>query len=616
VEQVGEGTYGQVYKARNKETGEIVALKRVRMDNEREGFPITAIREIKILKILNHKNIVCLKEIVTSKASEYNHGKGSIYMVMEFADHDLCGLTDAGIRFTEAQIKCYMKQLLEGLAYCHKNRILHRDIKGSNLLITNEGQLKLADFGLARPFDDNNRAYTNRVITLWYRCAPPPVPPAPGPSPLPPASHSPPSSPFGRPPELLLGAQQYGPAIDLWSVGCIFAEILNRKPILPGSNEFEQLSMIFQLMGTPDDKSWPGVSKLQHYSLFRQHQSNRTYASKFNERFGHLPESAQSLLSKLLAMNPEVRPPPHRRRCPTARTPPPPPPRHHPRLPSHPPPLLPTRTASRRRTRSTTTTSGRPPSPPALRSSRSTPSPPTSSPPRSGARRRRPTRSPPPPPPRPPPRRRRSRAARRRDTTRRRRTTPSSRRRATARPTRTTPGRRSTPTAAARPRRAARRAPARSTANAPATTHRRRAGKPRPLPPTHARAMPLPWRFPSASASVTRAGRRLPATATKAAAEGRRRTTRARTTAGRRRTTPTAAAAGRRRGTTRRRTARPTAARPTAAAAATAAAGRAEASGQDLRPCRPPSLSSRASSCTFSPAPNNEDNLPSAKKIR
>ena len=203
---MGEGTYGQVYKARNKETGEIVALKRVRMDNEREGFPITAIREIKILKILNHKNIVCLKEIVTSKASEYNHGKGSIYMVMEFADHDLCGLTDAGIRFTEAQIKCYMKQLLEGLAYCHKNRILHRDIKGSNLLITNEGQLKLADFGLARPFDDNNRAYTNRVITLWYRCAPPPSPPPPraaGPPPPPPPprldAHRPHPPSAGRP---------------------------------------------------------------------------------------------------------------------------------------------------------------------------------------------------------------------------------------------------------------------------------------------------------------------------------------------------------------------------------------------------------------------------------
>ena len=127
---MGEGTYGQVYKAKNRETGEIVALKRVRMDNEKEGFPVTAIREIKILKILNHKNIVRLKEIVTSKASEYNHGKGSIYMVMEFSDHDLTGLTDGGQRFTTPQIKCYMKQLLEGICYCHKNKVLHRDIKG------------------------------------------------------------------------------------------------------------------------------------------------------------------------------------------------------------------------------------------------------------------------------------------------------------------------------------------------------------------------------------------------------------------------------------------------------------------------------------------------------
>merc|ERR1719326_849374 len=122
IEQVGEGTYGQVYKARNKETGEVVALKRVRMDNEKEGFPITAIREIKILKILNHKNVVRLKEIVTSKASDYNQGKGSIYMVMEFCEHDLTGLTDSGQRFTTPQIKCFMKQLLEGMQYCHKNR--------------------------------------------------------------------------------------------------------------------------------------------------------------------------------------------------------------------------------------------------------------------------------------------------------------------------------------------------------------------------------------------------------------------------------------------------------------------------------------------------------------
>lgn len=129
VEQVGEGTYGQVYKARSKETGQIVALKRVRMDNEKEGFPITAIREIKILKVMNHKNIVRLHEIVTSEASDFNQGKGSIYMVMEYCDHDLAGISDMGHRFNAGQIKCYMKQLLEGLSYIHKNHVLHRDIK-------------------------------------------------------------------------------------------------------------------------------------------------------------------------------------------------------------------------------------------------------------------------------------------------------------------------------------------------------------------------------------------------------------------------------------------------------------------------------------------------------
>jgi len=278
VEQVGEGTYGQVYKARNKETGEIVALKRVRMDNEKEGFPVTAIREIKILKVLNHKNVVQLKEIVTSKASEYNHGKGSIYMVMEFSDHDLTGLTDAGTRFTTPQIKCYMKQLLEGLAYCHKNRVLHRDIKGSNLLINNEGQLKLADFGLARPFDDTGRQLTNRVITLWY-----------------------------RPPELLLGAQQYGPAVDMWSVGCIFAELLMRKPILPGKNEFEQIDLIFKTLGTPTEQTWPGLTKLHYYQMVAQQCGSKPYPNRFAEKFGHLPARAQELLASLLAMDPAKR---------------------------------------------------------------------------------------------------------------------------------------------------------------------------------------------------------------------------------------------------------------------------------------------------------------------
>jgi len=282
VEQVGEGTYGQLYKARHKDTGEIVALKRVRMDNEKEGFPVTAIREIKILKVLNHKNVVQLKEIVTSKASEYNQGKGSIYMVMEFSDHDLTGLTDAGTRFTTPQVKCYMKQLLEGLAYCHKNRVLHRDIKGSNLLINNEGYLKLADFGLARPFDDSGRQLTNRVITLWY-----------------------------RPPELLLGATNYGPSVDMWSVGCIFAELLTRKPILPGRNEFEQIDLIFRLIGTPTEQTWPGLTKLHYYNMVatqsQQAYGNKPHPNKFQERFGTLDKRAQQLLQALLQMDPSKR---------------------------------------------------------------------------------------------------------------------------------------------------------------------------------------------------------------------------------------------------------------------------------------------------------------------
>jgi len=278
VEQVGEGTYGQVYKARDKATGEIVALKRVRMDNEKEGFPVTAIREIKILKVLNHKNVVQLKEIVTSKASEYNHGKGSIYMVMEFSDHDLTGLTDAGTRFTTPQIKCYMKQLLEGLAYCHRNRVLHRDIKGSNLLINNQGQLKLADFGLARPFDDTGRQLTNRVITLWY-----------------------------RPPELLLGSQNYGPAVDMWSVGCIFAELLLKRPILPGKNEFEQIDKIFKMFGTPTEETWPGLTKLHYYQMVQTQCGTKPQPNRFNEHFGMLPLQAQSLLQRLLAMDPSKR---------------------------------------------------------------------------------------------------------------------------------------------------------------------------------------------------------------------------------------------------------------------------------------------------------------------
>ncbi|KAM7523741.1 hypothetical protein LguiA_013643 [Lonicera macranthoides] len=286
LEQIGEGTYGQVYMAREIKTGEIVALKKIRMDNEKEGFPITAIREIKILKKLQHENVIKLKEIVTSqgpeadepiRADSNNKYKGHIYMVFEYMDHDLTGLADRpGLRFTIPQIKCYMKQLLTGLHYCHVNQVLHRDIKGSNLLIDNEGNLKLADFGLARSFSsDHNGNLTNRVITLWY-----------------------------RPPELLLGATKYGPSVDMWSVGCIFAELLQGKPILPGKNEPEQLNKIYELCGTPDEINWPGVSKTPWYNKFKP---SRPMKRRVRDLFRHFDRHALELLEKMLTLDPSQR---------------------------------------------------------------------------------------------------------------------------------------------------------------------------------------------------------------------------------------------------------------------------------------------------------------------
>jgi cyclin-dependent kinase 12/13 len=206
VDLVGEGTFGKVYKAKYKPQVdkslqgklrdakvEHVALKRILMDNEKEGFPITAIREIMILKKLNHKNIINLMEIVTSKPSEKNKYRGNVYLVFEYMEHDLAGLADRHMSFSAPQIKCIMHQILSGVNYMHSNHIIHRDIKGANILINNRGEIKIADFGLARTHNPNpnvNKVYTNRVVTLWYRS-----------------------------PELLLGTKNYGPAIDIWSVG-------------------------------------------------------------------------------------------------------------------------------------------------------------------------------------------------------------------------------------------------------------------------------------------------------------------------------------------------------------------------------------------------------------
>ncbi|XP_061877015.1 cyclin-dependent kinase 13 [Entelurus aequoreus] len=275
----GEGTYGQVYKAKDKDTAEMVALKKVRLDNEKEGFPITAIREIKILRQLNHKSIINMKEIVTDKedALDFKNDKGAFYLVFEYMDHDLMGLLESGlVHFNESHIKSFMRQLLEGLDYCHKKNFLHRDIKCSNILLNNKGQIKLADFGLARLYNsEESRPYTNKVITLWY-----------------------------RPPELLLGEERYTPAIDVWSCGCILGELFTKKPIFQANQELAQLELISRICGSPCPAVWPDVIKLPFFNTMKP---KKQYRRRLREEFVFIPPSALDLFDHMLNLDPSKR---------------------------------------------------------------------------------------------------------------------------------------------------------------------------------------------------------------------------------------------------------------------------------------------------------------------
>ncbi|XP_050351183.1 cyclin-dependent kinase 12 isoform X4 [Nymphalis io] len=280
ITQIGEGTYGQVYKARDKNTGQLVALKKVRLENEKEGFPITAVREIKILRQLNHKNIVNLREIVTDKqdALDFRKDKGSFYLVFEYMDHDLMGLLESKmVDFTELHNASIMRQLLDGLAYCHRKNFLHRDIKCSNILMNNKGEVKLGDFGLARLWsaEDRARPYTNKVITLWY-----------------------------RPPELLLGEERYGPAVDVWSMGCILGELFLKHPLFQANIEMMQLEMISRVCGTPTPGVWPNVVKLPLWHTLRP---KRFHKRCVREQFAFMPPTALHLLDRMLELDPDKR---------------------------------------------------------------------------------------------------------------------------------------------------------------------------------------------------------------------------------------------------------------------------------------------------------------------
>jgi cell division cycle 2-like protein len=211
LNHIEEGSYGWVSRARETGTGEIVALKKLKMDHLNDGFPVTALREIETLKESQHRHIVDLREVVMGDTLT------EVFLVMEFLEHDLKTLQDDMTEpFKPSEIKTLMLQIASAVDYLHDNWILHRDLKTSNILMNNRGEIKLADFGMARYFGDPPPAnMTQLVVTLWYRA-----------------------------PELLLGTDKYGQAVDMWSVGCIFGELVKKEPILQGKNEVDELAKV------------------------------------------------------------------------------------------------------------------------------------------------------------------------------------------------------------------------------------------------------------------------------------------------------------------------------------------------------------------------------------
>lgn len=269
---VGSGTYGKVFKAIHVYTKNLAALKKIRMDGEKDGFPVTAVREIKLLQSLKHDNVVSLQEVMV----EHN----DCFMVFEYLSHDLTGLLNhPTFKLDMAHKKHLGRQLFEGLNYLHRRGVLHRDIKAANILVSNTGQLKLADFGLARFFSKHGKPdYTNRVITIWYRS-----------------------------PELLLGETQYGPAADIWSAACVMVEIFTRHAIFPGDGgEINQLDKIYNVMGTPTRSEWPGLVDMAWFELLRPTERKpNTFAEKYQER---LTPDAFELLQAMLMYDPAKRP--------------------------------------------------------------------------------------------------------------------------------------------------------------------------------------------------------------------------------------------------------------------------------------------------------------------
>ncbi|KMZ94615.1 cdc2-like protein kinase 1 [Plasmodium vivax Mauritania I] len=288
LNKISEGTYGAVFRAQNKKTKKIVALKQLKhfSSMRHEGFAITSLREINILLQLYHENILSVKEVVIGKHLN------DIYLVMEYVEHELKILLDNKTpSFSISELKCLLKQLLSGVDYLHTNWVMHRDLKTTNLLYSNKGVLKICDFGMARKFGHiNNHNITKNVVTLWYRA-----------------------------PELLLGERCYTNKIDIWSVGCIFAEMILKKPLFIGENEIDQILKILSLLGLPDREDYPEFYEYSFISknkeLFKKKKIKmnvtkiRSHFPNVANQFSglYLSDTGLDLLQQLLHFNPKNR---------------------------------------------------------------------------------------------------------------------------------------------------------------------------------------------------------------------------------------------------------------------------------------------------------------------
>ncbi|KAG5888670.1 hypothetical protein JTB14_014863 [Gonioctena quinquepunctata] len=272
LNRIGRGAYGTVYKATEKNTGIDVALKKVCVRLTEDGIPMNTLREISLLRQLNtqnHPNIVRLLDVCQGQQMDKEL---IMYLVFEHVEQDLSSYIEKHSRgFSAKQIRNLSREILDGVDFLHSSRVVHRDLKPQNLLVTKDGHIKLADFGLAKTYDFDMKL-TSVVVTLWYRA-----------------------------PEVLLGLP-YATPVDIWSIGCIIVELYSLKPLFCGTSEGDQLSKIFRVLGKPPENEWPeeNVSiKWNSFDVINQ--------VRIDQVSPNICETAYDLIMRMLTFNPKER---------------------------------------------------------------------------------------------------------------------------------------------------------------------------------------------------------------------------------------------------------------------------------------------------------------------